>query len=278
MNREDAMKQSDDALNELALALEQGKSETLVRYLDMLSTFHHYSFRNCLLIAIQKPDATLVAGFQRWKELGRYVKKGARGIAILAPMMSRKKSDDQADSEDEQDAKTRALRGFRAVHVFDLSDTDGQELPQFASVNGDPGERLHHLEEIVKAKGIELSYDAIPGGALGVSQGGKITILPTLAKPEAFSVLVHELAHELLHRGDRRKETTRKIRETEAEAVAYVVCRASGLDCSTKSSDVQLYGGDKELLFQSLELIRNVAATIIAELSEEAPKEVSDAA
>ena len=132
---------------------------------------------------------------------------------------------------------------------------------------------------LVKDKGIELVYDAIPGGALGVSEGGKVTVLPQLEDAEKFGVLVHELAHELLHRGDRRQETTKTIRETEAEAVAYVVSRAVGLDCSTKSSDyIQLWSGDVEVLMQSLELVRDVSTNIITELEQISSNEVQQVA
>ena len=125
MNRDEALKRSDDALKALALALKQGKSEALLRYLDTLSKFHRYSFGNCMLIAIQKPDATLVAGFHRWKELHRWVKKGETGISILAPLVMRKKaaseSPDESDEPEKRDAK--ALRGFLEVYVFDVSQT-----------------------------------------------------------------------------------------------------------------------------------------------------------
>lgn len=282
MVREEALKKSDEALQQLVADLGQGKSETLVQYLDMLSRFHQYSFGNCLLIAWQKPDATLVAGFHRWKQLGRNVKKGEKGIAILAPMVSRCKGEHESDmtepvqeTQDQDHAKARVLRGFRVVHVFDVSQTEGQALPDFATVTGDPGDRLAKLEDVVRQHGIELNYEPIPDGALGLSHGGRITVLPTLSQPETFSVLVHEFAHELLHRGHRRKETTRTIRETEAEAVAYVVCRACGLDCSTKSADyIQLYSGDKDLLLQSLEHIRNVSTTILTALEAPEAEEV----
>lgn len=274
MNREDALKQSDDALRELVKALEQGRSETLVRYLDTMSRFHRYSFGNCLLIALQNPCATLVAGFHKWKELGRSVKKGEHGIAILAPLVSRKKVEAE-ESEEDKDHARRVLRGFRVVHVFDVSQTEGKELADFATITGDPGERLARLEQVVRDHGIELRYEEIPGGALGVSEGGRIAVFPDLEVAEKFSVLAHELGHELLHRGDRRKDTTKTLRETEAEAVSYVVCRAAGLDCSTRSSDyIQLYSGDQNLLLQSLELVRNVSSSIIAALETGVSKEV----
>jgi hypothetical protein len=156
------------------------------------------------------------------------------------------------------------------VHVFDVSQTEGRGLPELESVTGDPGERLFAIEELIREKGIELSYVESLGGALGVSRGGNISVLSTLPAAEKFSVLVHELAHELLHRGDRRKETTKVTRETEAEAVAYVVLKASGLKLSSHSADyIQLWNGDEDVLMQSLELIREVASHIISAL--EAP-------
>lgn len=280
MNRDEALKASDDALKELAHALKQGKSETLVKYLDTMSRFHRYSFGNCMLIAMQKPDATIVAGFGRWKELHRWVKKGEKGIAILAPMVSRKQADQSTDDGQEpQDQPTTVLRGFRVVYVFDVSQTEGKELEDFAHVEGDPAEKVESLEAVIRAKGIALDYVEGLSGALGMSEGGKISVLSTLDKAQQFSVLVHELAHELLHRGDRRRETTKTVRETEAEAVAYAVCRWAGLECSTAASDyIQLYSGDERVLVQSLELIRNVACNIITELEQSSSEEVRDVA
>ena len=95
MDREDALKKSDEALKELCAALQQGKSEKLLEYLGMMSKFYSYSFGNCILIAMQKSDATLVAGFGKWKEMNRFVKKGEKGIAILAPLVGKKKKDQE---------------------------------------------------------------------------------------------------------------------------------------------------------------------------------------
>lgn len=269
MNREEATKLSEDTIAKLALALEQGQSEAMTSYLSMLAKFHEYSFRNCLLIAIQRPDATYVAGFNRWKDLGRFVKKGEKGIAILAPLVYRTKQDEERRDElpaDEPD-NVRVLRGFKVVHVFDVSQTDGQELPGFAAPSGEPGEMLSKLEAIVSAQGIALKFEAIPFGADGVSRGGEITVRPDLAPAKTFSVLVHELAHELLHKGERKKEVGKSIKETEAEAVAFVVCQAIGLDPGTSSSDyIQLYHGDKDVLMQSLDYIQKTASFILSEL------------
>ena len=277
MNREDALKQSDKALQELANALNQGKSDVLMKYLDMLANFHRYSFCNCMLIALQKPDATFAAGFHGWKKLGRSVKKGETGIMILAPIVYRNKKPRNTTSderEEPKDRKSSLLRGFRAVYVFDISQTEGKEIAEFARLQGDPGENIARLEAIIRAKGIEFERTDALDGANGVSCGGKIKVLTSLPPPQMFSTMAHELAHELLHRGDRREQMTTTIRETEAEAVAYVVCRASGLECSTRAADyIQLYNGDASTLMQSLELIRSVATQIICELEIDSASE-----
>ncbi len=281
MNREDILKQSEQALSELADALAQGRSDTLVRYLDTLSRFHHYSFGNCMLIAVQRPDATHVAGFYRWKQLGRYVKRGEKGIFILAPIVRRTKANHKGQTNegetDDDDKEPRRLRGFRAVHVFDVTQTEGAELPEFSRVEGDPGDKVQKLEAVIRSRGIELVYEQHLGGADGRSEGGKIILREGLPPAEKFAVLAHELAHELLHRSERRKKTTRKIRELEAEAVAFVVSKAASLDGITRSADyIQLYSGDKQLLMESLDHIQRVASSIIEEL--EGVTEMADAA
>ncbi len=275
MNRDEALKMSDDALSELAQALKEGKSEKLLEYLGMLSRFHQYSFGNCMLIFMQKPDATHVAGFGRWKDLNRFVKKGEKGIAILAPLVGKRKKDSESRStephvqaSESSTQESKVLYGFRIVYVFDVSQTEGQDLPEFASLGGDPGDKIQRIEQVIRDQGIALEFaDNLPHGANGMSSGGTITIATHLAKPQMFSTMVHELAHELLHWGDRRESTTKVVRETEAEAVAFVVCRAVGLECSTRASDyIQLWNGDEKVLLQSLELIRTVSAKIISQL------------
>ena len=276
MNREDALKMSDNALQDLAQALKEGKSDKLVEYLGMLSRFHQYSFGNCIMIYMQRPDATYVAGFWRWKELNRFVKKGEKGIAIFAPMVGKRKKESESyessqTQEDGANRDSKVLFGFRVVHIFDVSQTEGQELPNFAALDGDPGDRIQRLEQIIRNHGIELEFaENLPHGANGMSEGGKISISAKLPKPQMFSTMVHELAHEQLHWGDRRESTSKAVRETEAEAVAYVVCRAVGLECSTRASDyIQLWSGDDKILLQSLELIRTVSSKIIADLESE---------
>lgn len=257
MNREEVKKLIQQGITELNQALQNGHSETLEHYLDVLSRFHRYSFNNAILIAIQRPDATHVAGFRTWKQLGRSVIKGEKGIGIMAPMVYRK-DDDAGDDDD-------VIRGFKVVHVFDVNQTDGKELPEFATITGDPGEHVAALETFVREQGIELVYENPGGGAKGVSQNGKIVIHPDMSDAETFAVLVHEASHELLHqKTGRRQETTQTVRETEAEAVAHVVCRAVGMDGTTRSSDyIQLYSGDTKTLSQSLDRIQKTAAVIL---------------
>jgi antirestriction protein ArdC len=261
MKREDAKQLVTDGLAELNAALSQGHSDTLVRYLSVMSRFHRYSFGNLMLILAQREDATYVAGFRKWQQLGRNVRKGEKGIGIIAPCRYKRKADDQgAEEQDVQD-----IRGFRVVHVFDLSQTEGEELPEFAQINGEPGECLGRVEQVIRDAGIELRYETIPGGALGSSAGGTITVIPGLSAAETCAVLVHEYSHEVLHwQSGRKHECSKTVRETEAEAVAFVVCRAYGLDSATRSADyIQLYRGSTETLAESLELIQKTAATII---------------
>src|SRR5580692_888246 len=146
MTTEQAKILSETAIARLMDALERGQIEALKTYLSVMSRFHKYSWGNCLLIYSQRPEATHVAGFHAWLNLRRYVRKGEKGIVILAPMVGRKKSDDQL-TEDEQ---TR-LFGFRAAHVFDVSQTDGEALPEFATVQGDPQQYTEPLTNFVLA-------------------------------------------------------------------------------------------------------------------------------
>jgi antirestriction protein ArdC len=248
-------------------ALERGESEALKNYLRVMSRFHRYSWGNILLIHIQRPDATRVAGFHAWHRLQRHVRKGEKGIVILAPMVGRRRfADDEELAEDEQ----THVFGFRAAHVFDVSQTEGEPLPEFATVKGDPQEYTVRLKQFVASQKIALEYDRRIAPARGMSSGGRITLLPDLPSAEHFAVLVHELAHELLHRGDRRNEATHTVRETEAEAVAFVVSSAIGLDTNTSSSDyIQLHAGDKNILSESLALIQQTANEILRAIEPE---------
>jgi len=246
----------------LIQALEAGKSETLKAYLATMSRFHKYSWGNLLLIAFQRPTASYVAGFNRWKELGRFVKKGEKGITILAPItVCKQKEDDPADQD-------HVLVGVKPVQVFALDQTEGEALAEFATIKGDPRDHTDRLKSYIAELGIPLQYSTGIAPAKGISTAEKIVLLPALPLAEEFSTLVQELAHSLLHRGERRSETTRTIRETEAEAVAFVVSSAIGLDTSSASSDyIQLYRGDKQTLTESLQFIQQTSSQILTAIS-----------
>ena len=264
MKEDRAKKLAEQALSDLKAELDAGMSDTLLKFIECLSRFHQYSWMNCMLIALQQPDATRVAGFRKWLELKRHVRKGEKGIAILAPMTYRRKVED----DDGNETTVSGVRGFKVVHVFDVSQTEGEDLPELARISGSPGEMLDRLETFIRSEGIELRYEVLPLGTKGVSEKGAIAVAEGLDDAERFAVLAHEIAHEFLHDTERRRETTKTVRETEAEAVAYAVCRAFDLDCSTRSSDyIRLYQGDSEVLAESLTVIQKTAARIIDALS-----------
>ena len=273
MKKDEIKKLIQRGVTELNEALAMGDSEQLKQFMAVMSKFPHYSFNNCLLIALQKPDAQLVQGFHGWKKAGRWVKKGEKGIGIVAPMVYRNK--EEADDEDGP-----TLRGFKVVHVYDVSQTEGKDMPDFARVTGDAGHYINAIEQVIRSKGIELTYEELQSGADGVSRKGSIVIDPKVEGAERFAVLAHELAHELLHTDKaKRLQTTKTIRETEAEAVAHVVCRAIGLDSTTHSADyIRLYSGDLDVLAGSLDGIQKAAARILADLEYAQAKQEEAAA
>ena len=159
------------------------------------------------------------------------------------------------------------MLGFRNTYVFDISQTNGVDLPELHQVSGDPGDNIERLIAFLKAQGIGIVYSPKIAPALGMSHGGKITILPGQSKAEEFSTLVHEAAHEILHKAERRTATTKTVRETEAEAVAFVVGKAIGLVTSNASADyIQLYHGNASLLAESLEVIQKTSGVLLGAL------------
>ena len=259
--------------------LEQGHSDGLTAYLTVMGRFHNYSFGNILEIARQKPDATRVAGLYAWNQLGRKVRKGERGIRILAPVIGVRR---KKDAEAEKDIRTQnqaVLVGFRSAYVFDVSQTEGKELPALSEhVTGNVGENRERLFDFISAQGIQLEFKESIAPALGMSYGGRIAILPGQGEAEEFSTLVHELSHEMLHKAERRTATTKTVRETEAEAIAFVVGKTIGLDTGRASADyIHLYHGNAALLTESLEVIQKTSAVILSALEIKADIALSDA-
>jgi hypothetical protein len=257
----DALKQlTTDALDHLGTLLDGGQSDQLTALLKTMARFHRYSFHNVCLIASQRPDATRVAGFHAWRSLSRFVRKGEKGIVILAPIVVRRAIADGMDGDEKH------VAGFRAAYVFDIAQTDGEPLPEGAQASGDPGEHLNALKAAVIHAGITLEYADDLGDALGMSCGGKIQVRTGLPPAEELVVLAHEWAHELLHRSADRP-ASRDTRELEAEAVAFVVGEAIGLHVGDAARDyIHLYRGDRDGLLASLDRIRSAASTILSAL------------
>jgi N-terminal domain of anti-restriction factor ArdC len=253
----DALKKiTTDALDTLAALLDEGHSDQLTALLKTMARFHKYSFHNICLISSQCPTATRVAGFQTWRTMGRFVRKGEKGIAILAPIVGRRETESATDN-------ARAIVGFRAAYVFDVDQTDGEPLPTPVEASGDPGVKTTALKIAILEQGIALESVDDLGGALGTSSREGIRLLNGLSPAMEFTTLVHEWAHQLLHRADDRP-ASRDTRELEAEAVAFVVGGAVGLNTSDSSRDyILLYRGDREALSGSLDRIQRAASVIL---------------
>lgn len=255
MTADELKTRATDAVDALAAALETGHSEALTALLKTMARFHRYSMRNIWLIAAQCPTATRVAGFQTWKGLQRFVRRGEKGIAIMAPIVRKRREAPKDDDE--------SVVGFRAAYVFDIAQTDGEPLPEIAQSSGDPGSSLELLRATIQERGISIESTQDLGGALGTSSGGRIQVLSGLAPAVEFVTLAHEYAHELLHHGDDRP-VSRDTRELEAEAVAFVVSQAIGLEVLDSARDyIHLYRGDQAGLAESLTRIQSTAASIL---------------
>jgi hypothetical protein len=246
-------------IEELARATDIARvSEEMLRYLDMCSRFHQYSPFNVWLILMGKPDATIVAGFHKWISMKRFVRKGERGIAILAPVLTPEVNEDGIQVE--------RLVGFKTVYVFDVSQTDGEPLPEPPNWKSPEknAELQNHLIRFADSKGIVVQIKPIGRDIQGASMGGKIVVDPGAG----FKTYVHEVSHELLH----HKESAplyHTIRELEAESVAYVVAKHFGLDGLSSPNYNALHGATADLIVEHLERIRNTAVEIIKALEED---------
>lgn len=201
-------------------------SEAWKQMLTVAARFHRYSPNNVLLITVQRPEATLVAGYRTWQGLGRQVIRGERGIAILAPVVTR------ADPEPDQETTSRVLRGFRVTHVFDVSQTDGKPLPDTRPAllaGGSPRGLWDRLADQVHAAGFSLDRGDC-GAANGYTDHVRkhVRVRDDVSPAQASKTLGHELAHVLLH-GPDQPLRERHVAEVEAESVAYVIAAAAGL-------------------------------------------------
>lgn len=214
-------------------------TEEWKRYLAFQGQFHSYSFHNTLLIFLQKPDATMVAGFHRWKAMGRFVRKGERGISILAPMFHTKPEDEVLSElvlhKTKGETGRKTLFGFRPVYVFDVEQTDGEPIPNVDTpviMYGHTG-WYESLRETCPFPICEVpdGEDGVLGSFRHRTQS--IEIVETLPEAQKTKVLIHEWAHGILHGLSDRPE--RETRELEAESTAFVVASALGFDTADYS-------------------------------------------
>ena len=223
-----AATKSETVMAELSMGVrgltESGKWQA---YLDSQSKFHSYSFGNALLIGIQNPDATRVAGYNKWKEVGRQVRKGEHGIAILAPII-RTKKDEGGDKEKDH----KYVAGFTSATVFDVNQTDGEPLPEIAPLltGVAPEGQFGGLSEVAGEFGFRVEKRELTGGTNGYCSPSEKLIVVESRNDEVQQVktLAHELGHALLH--EEGNDLPREHKEIEAESVAYVVSQALGID------------------------------------------------
>ena len=260
-----AKKNTAQLLSQLDKKIKEVKdSEEFKEMLTFFSKFHNYSYHNSILIKMQKPDATYVAGYRQWqKKFNRNVKNGEEGIAILAPFTYKKKINDEEDEEESTVTKTY----FRPVYVFDISQTDGPPVPKLdISIENEYKRLLKPLCEYTEKQGIKLEFKKLSESHKGYSKRGKIVINTKANQTEKAAVLVHEIGHELLHDKEKRVELSKEIKEMEAEAVAFVVMDHYDIDINSDKY-LALYKKSYDLK-ESLARISKLASDIIKFLDE----------
>ena len=289
-----------EKLKEITDRLEQGitelfESERYKEYLRVMSKFHNYSFNNTLLIAMQKPDASLVAGFSAWKNnFGRNVIKGQKGIKIIAPSpykvkQEMKKIDPHTqqpiigkDGKPVTEEKEITIPAYKVVSVFDVSQTEGRELPDIAvnELTGDVERYRDFFAALEKTSPVPIGFEQIPGSSHGYYhlEDKRIAIDEGMSEIQTLKTAIHEIAHAKLHdidlnapENEQQPHIDRRTREVEAESVAYTVCQHYGLDTSDYSFGyVAGWSSGRELseLKNSLETIRSAAAEIINSIDE----------
>ena len=263
----DKVRQLHDSLTAQVEALVSG--EDWARFLTVASRFHRYSANNVWLIMAQRPDATRVAGYRSWQRLGRQVNKGAKGIAILAPCVYRRRPVDETDPS-ENAAVARVLRGFTVVHVFDQADTTGEALPDVAPVllEGD-GALWDALATQVGAAGYSVARgECAPANGRTDFRDRSVVVAEHLSGRQADKTLRHELGH-VLHHDESRVTTDRDLAEIEAESVAFIVLNALGIDSASHSLPyVALWAaGDVERIRRTAERVVTTAQAVLAAMA-----------
>ena len=284
-----------DQLKEITERLEQGvkdifTSEMYTKYLLTMSKFHNYSFNNTLLIAMQRPDATLVAGYNAWKnKFNRYVKKGEKGIQIIAPAPVKEREEREKIDKDtgltvlnesgepEIEVVERVIPRFRVTTVFDYAQTDGEPLPTLEVNELTARVKDYTLlkEAIEQVSPVPIRFGEIEGNAKGYYShvDKEICVRADMGESQTIKTMIHEVAHAMLHDIDQMKqrgeEKDQLTKETEAESIAFTVCSALGIDTSDYSFPyVASWASGKELkeLKDSMDTIRLTAADFLEKL------------
>ena len=284
-----------DQLKEITERLEQGvkdifTSEMYTKYLLTMSKFHNYSFNNTLLIAMQRPDATLVAGYNAWKnKFNRYVKKGEKGIQIIAPAPVKEREEREKIDKDtgltvlnesgkpEIEVVERVIPRFRVTTVFDYAQTDGEPLPTLEVNELTARVKDYTLlkEAIEQVSPVPIRFGEIEGSAKGYysHMDKEICVRADMGESQTIKTMIHEVAHAMLHDSDQMKQRGEKkdqlTKETEAESIAFTVCSALGIDTSDYSFPyVASWASGKELkeLKDSMDTIRLTAADFLEKL------------
>ena len=284
-----------DQLKEITERLEQGvkdifTSEMYTKYLLTMSKFHNYSFNNTLLIAMQRPDATLVAGYNAWKnKFNRYVKKGEKGIQIIAPAPVKEREEREKIDKDtgltvlnesgepEIEVVERVIPRFRVTTVFDYAQTDGEPLPTLEVNELTARVKDYTLlkEAIEQVSPVPIRFGEIEGNAKGYysHMDKEICVRADMGESQTIKTMIHEVAHAMLHDSDQMKqrgeEKDQLTKETEAESIAFTVCSALGIDTSDYSFPyVASWASGKELkeLKDSMDTIRLTAADFLEKL------------
>ncbi len=275
-----------ERIKEITDQLEAGikelfESNKFKEYLKCMSKFHHYSLNNTLLIAMQRPDATLVAGFNAWKDKhGRIVKKGEKGIRILAPY--KYKVETEPEHEGEESAIIERT-GFKPTYVFDVSQTEGKELPSLAvnELSGDVNEYNKLFRALRIICPVPVDFEEIEGSSKGYfsDSENRIAIKKGMSQVQTIKTLVHETAHAMLHSSaaeDKDHPTDRRTKEVEAESIAFTVCKRYGLDTEDYSFGYIAgwsSGKDTKELKESLERIKDTADKMITGIDKSIGKQ-----
>ena len=285
-------------VQEITEKLEQGikelfESEKYKTYLNTMSKFHNYSFNNTMLIAMQKPDATLVAGFKAWqKNFDRHVKKGEKGIRILAPAPYKIKEERDKidpvtqellldkDGNPQKEEVEITIPAFRAVSVFDVAQTDGKPIPELAAKEllSDVEGYQDMIRAVEAISPVPIELEEIAGDSKGYydREAKRIAVQENMSESQTLKTMIHEVAHSKLHskevEQDEQMKKDRNTKEVEAESIAYTVCQHFGVDTSDYSFGYIAgwsSGRDTKELRASMDTIRRTASELITGIEEQ---------